>query len=383
MSSGIDRRNLLKFAAAAAPLVLIPQFAYADPGALYGMIEIGASGIKVAAYRFTNDVLADETTPGSGFERLAPKREGDSYTINTNIRIGSPADIAETTAAAKQALDRLLGQGLDRSNILMVASSGVASSKSEGVFEELKDQIKKATGFELQAVKVEDETRLSFDWIVLGARRSQVLLIDVGSGNTKGGYYENLGQPQQRFRYFSLPYGTKSLAAKVKGAWPNDPVAMHAAQTFKEDPELAPSLARQIASAPGLVSKPRAYLSGGMVWATAMLTRPTAMADKGPWIRLSASHFAQVRAQVAAGKPYAAAIPTTISADKRAWIDKTLGNVRDTFTPDQLAAGAAICEGLAKQLEFGNRAAIFFASFAVDAWSSEFLFEKFGHGSAG
>ena len=364
------------------PLLALPTPLFAQAGTLYGVIEIGSSGIKVAAYSFTNEVLADEATPGSGFERLAPKRDGESYPINTNIRNGTPDDITQTVEATKSALARLVARGIDHSNILVVASSGVANPKSEAVFNDLKRQIKEQLNVDLQSVTVEEETRLSFDWIVLGARRSQVLLIDVGSGNTKGGYYENLGEPQQRFRYFSLPFGTKTLASKVKGLWPDDAVVLHAGESFKTDSDLGPSLTRQIASAPGLVSKPRVYLSGGMVWATAMLTRPVGMAEKPSWVRLSSAHFAEVRTRIAVGKPYDVTLPATLSADKRAWIDKTLGNVRDTFSPDQLAAGAAICEGMAKQLEFGSRAAIFFANFALDAWSSEKLFETFGGGKA-
>ncbi len=349
---------------------------------LYGMVEVGAKGVKVSAFKFSNEVLSDDSPGLSGGERLTPNKVGKGYSVNTGIRNGTPEDIAATSDAVKDAIDRLKGMGVDQANILIVASSGVDNIKSTGAFDELRRQVLAKTGMTLKSVTVEEETKLSFEWVVLGARRSQVLLIDIGSGNTKGGYIEHLGDPQQRFRYFSLPYGTTSLAKKLNGLWPAEPVAHHAAQFIKEDPELLPSLRQQVATASGIVSKPRVYLVGGIVWATAVLTRPAIMASDARWVRLSPKNFAQMAKQLEGSDPYAPPIPAGTSVEARAKIEKTVENIRETFTPDQLSAGLAILQSLSDELKFSDRAAIFFATFASDAWSSQYLFDAFGKSAA-
>lgn len=379
----LARRSLIRGSILGSLGLALPIRAAAQAqGRLYGLIEIGSRGVKLAAYRLTNEVLADDSAGLSGRQRIAPRREGKSASINTGVRNGTPADIADTARAVKESFDGFRKQGIAPADIVIVASSGVDNIKSTGAFEELRAQVRKLTGKELRSVNVEQESRLSFDWIVLGHRRPEVLFVDVGSGNTKGGYYEAVGTPQQRFKFFSMPYGTTSLEKKIKGLWPEDPVSAHAEQVVREDPELLPSLRRQVSTAPGLVSKPRVYLSGGAVWATAVMMRPGAMAAESPWVRMAAGDFARMRERAGTDQVYRPLYPPSMPASVRAKVDAVVTNVRDVFTPDQLAAGAAILEGLSRQLHFASRDALFFATFATDAWSSQFLVEQVAQSEA-
>src|SRR5262249_21739971 len=54
------------------------------------------------------------------------------------------------------------------------------------------------------------EARLSHLGIVPSARRYNTFLIDIGSGNTKGGYFPNGNTTD--FKLFELSWGTKSVA---------------------------------------------------------------------------------------------------------------------------------------------------------------------------
>ena len=70
-------------------------------------------------------------------------------------------------------------------------------------------------------------------------------------------------------------------------------------------------------------------------------------------------------------------MPASLNADERQVVLDTLGAVRNTFNPHQLAAGAAIGDGLSRQLRFAEREQLYFASFANNTWASQYLIEKF------
>ncbi len=60
-------------------------------------------------------------------------------------------------------------------------------------------------------ISVREQARLAFNWIVAPIRRSKVLHFDIGSGNTKGGFYD--GRDRQ-FIDLAVAYGTKSMAGR-------------------------------------------------------------------------------------------------------------------------------------------------------------------------
>jgi hypothetical protein len=63
---------------------------------------------------------------------------------------------------------------------------------------------------EVDVVTVLDEARLSHLGIVPESRRYNTFLIDIGSGNTKGGFFPN-GNTKD-FKLFNISWGTKSVA---------------------------------------------------------------------------------------------------------------------------------------------------------------------------
>jgi hypothetical protein len=63
---------------------------------------------------------------------------------------------------------------------------------------------------EVDVVDVRDEARLSHLGIIPESRRYNTFLIDIGSGNTKGGYFPNSNTKD--FKLFGLNWGTKSVA---------------------------------------------------------------------------------------------------------------------------------------------------------------------------
>jgi hypothetical protein len=375
------RRNFLGGVASAATLALLPARAF---GAVsreksYGMIQISASGMTVSTFRFDLQKIA--ATDGlSGFERMAPKRSGDPFSVLASpLRPGAEGDVAqETIDTVVGFIEKLKAQhDIPPEQIAIVISSGVASY-SASLIDLLKSKMKARTGHDIDVVDARTEARLTFDWVVPSTRRDKVLLIDIGSGNTKGGLYDRRGS-KGRFHDLSAAFGTKTMAGAVKKRWPTTRTADFGPRSLEfYGDTVAPLLAPQIADIPQMMDRAQLCLTGGIVWAMATILKPQEMADKREWVKLQPDDFATLLKLIGDGTPYGAGLPATMSETDKAWVLKSLTAVRNTFNPHQLAAGAAIGDGLSKQLRFDKRAQLHFASFANNTWSSQYLIEKFG-----
>src|SRR5262249_23769413 len=94
------------------------------------------------------------------------------------------------------------------------------------------------------------------------------ILIDIGSGNTKGGMREG----DNRFVTFAIPYGTVTFTDLVKMRAGKNSFPKTAASL--RDEVLVPALMGQLKEKAALTKRERIYLSGGIVWAMATLVRP-------------------------------------------------------------------------------------------------------------
>lgn len=375
----IDRRDMLLGSAALLGAGVLRGVANAASPVRkrYGMIEISASGMTVSVYQLDREMLAGDSGM-SGFERLAPKRDGEPFSV-----LASPLEHGTDQAAADETvtlvashIDQLAARGLDRRDITVVASSGVASF-SQPLLAIIRERLAARSGITLDVISARDEGRLAFDWIVPRHQRGEVLQIDIGSGNTKGGYYDRGGR-RGRYVDLSVPYGTKTMAGAVKFRWPavRTPDFGEHAGTFYAD-TVGPLFTPQIAATPAVLRLPDLFLTGGIVWASAVILYPELMAARRNWVRLAPGDFARLGKLIADGTPYGAGLPAMLEGDDRARIVRTLSAIRNTFNPHQLAAGAALADGLAQQLDFAGRRTLMFPTFANNGWISQYLIEKF------
>ncbi len=124
------------------------------------------------------------------------------------------------------------------------------------------------------AIDVEDEARLSHLGIVPSSRRYNTFLIDIGSGNTKGGYFP-AGNTKD-FKLFQLTWGTKSVSnATDKRLEDDKSLTNYTKQMYRV---LAGQANEEITYS---VNISGAYnmsdniaFSGGIAWATATLMYP-------------------------------------------------------------------------------------------------------------
>src|SRR5262249_31953624 len=103
--------------------------------------------------------------------------------------------------------------------------------------------------------------------------RAKALLIDIGSGNTKGGCYEKQGGGYQ-LTPVSLPLGAVTFATKVKDEAKASGIDFPEAAAKLRDSLVTKPLSEQVASHPGLAKAEPVYLSGGIVWSLVSLLHP-------------------------------------------------------------------------------------------------------------
>lgn len=381
-----SRRAFIGGAAAVAGLTLLPHQALAriKRDKTYGVIEIRASAMSVSAYTLDLANIAPSERY-SGFDRMAPQLTGAPFPeAERPSPLGPDADDAQAAAGVDVVagyIDEFKSRyGLDTPDIAVLISGGLADSAPDRVARFTAD-LKARTGIMADVITIHEQSRLAYDWIVAPVRRNKVLHFDISSGFTKGGYYDGRDRHAD-FSDMAVAYGTKSMAGDVKRRWPEVRTADFGPRSseFYRD-TLEPVLAPQIAAAPLAAEKPELCLTGGIVWASTVIQHPEAIARGQKWVNLAPDHFAALLRLIEGGTPYGGPLPAGLADDERARVRDLLDHVRKAYNPHQLAAGAAIGDGLARQLRADERERMFFAgfaSFAGNVWAGQYLIEKFG-----
>ena len=238
---------------------------------LYAGIEVGSKGVKMSILE------TSKTNKKTGNYRVVK----DTST-NTDF-------ISFTQASFDATLKGLTGlynfarqsYEIPADKIFTVFSSGV---KIQADKESKQDWITRMAdafraninepGRSMPAVDVTEEARLSHLGIVPASRRFTTFLIDIGSGNTKGGYFPN-GNTKD-IKLFQLTWGTRSVNNEVEKRLEEDKTLQnYNKQLFRV---LAGNANDEIVYA---VNASGAYnmsdniaFSGGVAWAVANLMLP-------------------------------------------------------------------------------------------------------------
>lgn len=244
--------------------------------AVYAGIEVGSKGVKMTVLEIEKN--ADEA---GNFNSLK-----DS-SVNTDfISFNEPTFDATLNALTGLYKEALATYKIPATNIFTVMSSGVKvlseKDNNKTWVQKLTDSFRfrisePQRSFNL--IGVQDEARLSHLGIVPEAKRFSTFLIDIGSGNTKGGYFPNIDISS--IRLFELTWGTKSIANAAEKRMENDmSLASYRKQLFRV---LEGSANQEIVYA---VNVSGAYnmsdniaFSGGIAWALANFIHPELNGD--------------------------------------------------------------------------------------------------------
>jgi hypothetical protein len=175
--------------------------------ALYAGIEVGSKGVKMSILEIGKN--AQKTGAYNSIFDTTINTDFISFTNNT-----SAATLAALTSLFNTASNDYT---VAKENIFTVISSGVKiSADKEGksdIIDNLTQSFKSIIGDGNREVNVVDplqEAKLSHLGIVPESRRFNTFLIDIGSGNTKGGFFPN--GDTKTMKLFKLSWGTKSTA---------------------------------------------------------------------------------------------------------------------------------------------------------------------------
>lgn len=245
-----------------------PHFKKAD---LYAGIEVGSKGVKMTILEMSKNQQKKGTF--STIKDTAVNTDFISFTDKNFINTLDA--FAGLYVYAKNVYD------IGTSNIFTVVSSGVvgqaAKDNKQNMLQALADSFRmliREPNREVSLIDVMEEARLSHLGIVPANKRYVTFLIDIGSGNTKGGYFYN-GNTKD-LKLFQVSWGTKSVANSTEKRMADD----NSLANFKKQlyrvlegtPDTEITYAVNVSGAYNMSDN--IAFSGGVAWSVATLIHP-------------------------------------------------------------------------------------------------------------
>lgn len=335
------------------------QTKYTSVPDLYAGIEVGSKGVKLSV-----------------IEMKKNKETGNSFSIvkdtsfNTDfISFTQPTFDATTNSFAGMFQTAVTKFNIPSKRVFTVISSGV---KIQAEKENKKDWVEKLIKEfrskvnepqrKVEVVDVQQEAKLSHQGIVPVNRRYNTFLIDIGSGNSKGGFFP-YGNDSY-FYLFQLSWGTKSTAnAAEKMCGDNKSQENYTRQLFRvaagaENSEIAYTV-NTSGSYP--VSDHIAF-SGGIAWATATLLYPEL--NNNPVVPVTYEDVERFHKRVtenysSLSEAYLMTKLTNGKWDKKL-ISTEIKRVHGVFDQRSLMAGSALLLRIMRQFKSVNEAKQFY-----------------------
>lgn len=242
-----------------------------ENSAVYAGIEVGAKGVKMSVLEIG---------------RNAQKSGAFNILKDTSVNSDFISFTSSSTASTLAALTSLYNTAVKEyqipsENVFTVFSSGVKIQAEKDNKTATIDEVANAFRTNInepkrtvEVVDVQQEAKLSHIGIVPDSRRYTTFLIDIGSGNTKGGFFPN--GDTKTLKLFQLSWGTKSTANATEKRCEDD----KSIENFNKQ------LVRVLTNAENseityMVNESGAYpmsdyiaFSGGIAWSVATLLYP-------------------------------------------------------------------------------------------------------------
>ncbi|MGC4103847.1 hypothetical protein [Ferruginibacter sp.] len=178
-----------------------------DNSSVYAGIEVGSKGVKMSVLEI-----------GKNAQKTGAFNVLKDTSVNSDFISFSPATFQATLSALTSLYNTAAKEyNITPNSIFTVVSSGVKvqaeKDNKDSWINNLIDSFKARISDPQRNVAVVDvlqEARLSHLGIVPESRRYTTFLIDIGSGNTKGGFFPN--GDTKTMKLFQLSWGTKSTA---------------------------------------------------------------------------------------------------------------------------------------------------------------------------
>lgn len=333
-----------------------PKYSVPD---LYAGIEVGSKGIKLSVIE-----MKKNAENGSTFSIVK------DTSFNTDfISFTQPTFDATAKTFAGMFQTAVTKFNIPSKRIFTVISSGVKiqSEKEnkkdwvEKLIKEFRSKVNEPQR-KVEVVDVQQEAKLSHQGIVPANRRYNTFLIDIGSGNSKGGFFPNGNDSY--FYLFQLSWGTKSTAnAAEKMCGDDKSHENYARQLIRvsagaENSEIAYAV-NTSGSYP--VSDHIAF-SGGIAWATATLLYPEL--NTNPVVPVTYEDVERFHKRVTENyssfsETYLMSKLTNGKWDKKL-ISSEIKRVHGVFDQRSLMAGSALLLRIMRQFKSVNEAKQFY-----------------------
>lgn len=229
----------------------------------YAGIEIGSKGIKISVIEVKNIKKGDYTIVEYWTENVGIAK---GISIDGNL---ADEDINTAGSVVLGNLAKIRSKyNIPDENIFIVASSGVAMAKNTSA---LAGKIKLLTNRDLDFITAETEGKMLLKGLIPPSDYKDAVVLDIGGGNTKGGYVEILPGDQFVFFPLELEYGTITLTEAINKTIVipgqiND-INVYQDKSFNYVTRLRKKAQEMLYAKPMSLQKKKIYLSGGAIWA--------------------------------------------------------------------------------------------------------------------
>ncbi|WP_428223633.1 exopolyphosphatase [Flavobacterium sp.] len=239
--------------------VLASVVFFAQNKNLYGGIEIGGKGIKVSVIDVDNIKKGDYEIKAFWTDNVGIAK---GISIDGNLAQDDILKATETVTANYLKLKNEFKVPVEQ--IFTVGSSGVAMAKNT---KELIDKVKAAINKDLEFITANDEGKMLLRGLIPAENYPTSMVLDIGGGNTKGGYVDVFNNNTFVFFPVSLNYGSITLTEAINKKTKSNSLSEYNEKAFGFLPELRTQISEMYNSRSKALEKENLYLSGGAVWA--------------------------------------------------------------------------------------------------------------------
>lgn len=226
---------------------------------IFAGIEIGSKGIKMSVIDIDNIKKGEFSIRSSWTENVAIAK---GISNDGNL---AQEDIDRAATVVENNYKRIKDEmGVPYANIFIVGSSGVAMAKNTQI---LVERVKAATSKEMEFIDAQMEGKMLLKGCIPPVDYKESIVMDIGGGNTKGGYVDVVNGDVFVFFPLNLNYGTVTLTESVNKKSRTQDIDEFNSKSFAYLPILREQVNAMYQSKPEALKKKKIYMSGGAVWA--------------------------------------------------------------------------------------------------------------------
>jgi hypothetical protein len=330
---------------------------------MYGGIEVSHEGVTAVALRVSRNAgNIDTKLAHSEITRVALWRRIDGSF--------APQASADAALAVSKALGRLQQQfRVPTGHIYLIGSSRLGADHPANLI----PTIKESTGLTLSFVDEITEVQLRIsgtvpkvtkDGVVTTDSRNTSALLHIGSVSSQAGYelmrYSSAGGPSIDYVGMNIPHGVVDYSNEITQAVGGDTNQYAFAREVKASSAISfrQALRNEIDHNPGLMYRKKVFLTGDIAWAMSTLMYPE---DRQPYIPITYSAITQFADTLARSPRELVFRNLSFIRDRnvRQEVEQEIEEIKATFTPQQLIAGAEMLRAAAEEMRWQEKKVMF------------------------